>query len=297
MLSTEAGWASVLFSLAKAAAVTWAIMKPEFSPPFSTRNGGSFESVASINSAIRRSDKAPISASARARLSAAIATGSAWKLPPERMARSSAKTIGLSETAFASVARTSAALRICIEARPHHLRLAAERIGVLDLLAMDVRLADLARLAQQVAVGGGRGDLGGVPPHGVQPGVEGHAAPQRGLDRQAPRPPPPRRRGLPPGTALPAPARSRLASRSAGPALPWAPGRSASGRRSSAPPRRASAGRDGSLLLRPAAPGPCGPAGPDRRTPRRSLSAGCRDRPPLPAAAPSASITTRRTPE
>ena len=48
------------------------------------------------------------------------------------------------------------------EAGPHHLRLAAERVGVLDLLAMDVRLADLALLAQQVAVGGGRGDLGGV---------------------------------------------------------------------------------------------------------------------------------------
>ena len=38
--STLAGWASDLFSLASAAAVTWAIMKPELSPARRVRNGG-----------------------------------------------------------------------------------------------------------------------------------------------------------------------------------------------------------------------------------------------------------------
>ena len=74
--STEAGWARVLFSEASAAAVTCAIMKPEFTPPSRTRKGGRPESVASIRSAIRRSASAPISATASARLSAAKATGS-----------------------------------------------------------------------------------------------------------------------------------------------------------------------------------------------------------------------------
>ncbi len=82
-LSTLAGCASDLFSEASAAAVTCAIMKPEFSPGCSTRNGGRPDSVESISSAIRRSDSAPISAIASASMSAAKATGSAWKLPPE----------------------------------------------------------------------------------------------------------------------------------------------------------------------------------------------------------------------
>ncbi|SUC47750.1 Uncharacterised protein [Providencia stuartii] len=63
----------------------------------------------SINNAIRRSDSAPISAKASAMLSAAIATGSAWKLPPEIMSPLSVKTNGLSETAFDSIKITSAA--------------------------------------------------------------------------------------------------------------------------------------------------------------------------------------------
>ena len=76
-----------MFSEASAAAVTCAIMKPELTPPSRTRNGGRPDSVLSISKAMRRSASAPISATASARLSAAIATGSAWKLPPELVAR------------------------------------------------------------------------------------------------------------------------------------------------------------------------------------------------------------------
>ncbi len=82
-LSTLAGWASDLFSEASAAAVTCAIMKPELTPPSRTRKGGRPERPESSSSASRRSEMAPISLTASAMMSAAKATGSAWKLPPE----------------------------------------------------------------------------------------------------------------------------------------------------------------------------------------------------------------------
>jgi hypothetical protein len=52
---------------------------------------------------------APISAMATASASAASATGSAWKLPPDTRWPSAAKTRGLSVTALASRISTSAA--------------------------------------------------------------------------------------------------------------------------------------------------------------------------------------------
>ncbi len=114
-LSTLAGWASDLFSLASDAAVTWAIMKPLFSPGSAERNGGRRETPASISMAMRRSAIAPTSAIATAIASAASATGSAWKLPPLTMLPSApsspTKTSGLSVTALASRTSTSAAWR------------------------------------------------------------------------------------------------------------------------------------------------------------------------------------------
>ena len=110
-LSTEAGWARVLFSEARAAEVTWAIMKPELSPPSLTRNAGRPDSAGSTSWAMRRSDRAPISAMARASTSAAMATGSAWKLPPESTSPSALNTSGLSDTALASRRNTPAAKR------------------------------------------------------------------------------------------------------------------------------------------------------------------------------------------
>ena len=44
-LSTLAGCAMDLFSDAKAAAVTWAIIKPEFTPASFTKNAGKFDKV------------------------------------------------------------------------------------------------------------------------------------------------------------------------------------------------------------------------------------------------------------
>ncbi|MCY1374247.1 hypothetical protein D9M69_615760 [compost metagenome] len=105
-------------SLASAAAVTCAIMNPELTPPRLTRNGGNCDMCLSIINAMRRSDSAPISASASARLSAASATGSAWKLPPEITSPCSTNTRGLSDTAFDSIRSTSATWRICVRQAP-----------------------------------------------------------------------------------------------------------------------------------------------------------------------------------
>ncbi|MOA10452.1 hypothetical protein D3C78_1303410 [compost metagenome] len=55
---------------------------------------------------------------ARAMLSAAMATGSAWKLPPEITSPSAANTNGLSDTALASIANTSAAWRNWVRQAP-----------------------------------------------------------------------------------------------------------------------------------------------------------------------------------
>ena len=62
--------------------------------------------------AMRRSASEPISQIAIASMSAANATGSAWKLPPESASSLSAKMSGLSETPFASVSSVVAACRI-----------------------------------------------------------------------------------------------------------------------------------------------------------------------------------------
>ena len=94
--------------------------------------------------AIRRSASEPISHRASAIMSAAKATGSAWKLPPDSASSVSAKISGLSETPLASSASVAAAWR-SRSARPHHLRLAAQAVGVLHPLVVDaVGHADVA---------------------------------------------------------------------------------------------------------------------------------------------------------
>ena len=59
MESTLAGWARTLFSEARAAAVTWAIMRPECSPPSRARKAGRPESVGLTRRSMRRSLIAP----------------------------------------------------------------------------------------------------------------------------------------------------------------------------------------------------------------------------------------------
>ena len=54
--STEAGCASTLHSETRAAAVTCAIMSPEFKPPSSTRKAGSSERAGFTSFSMRRSE-------------------------------------------------------------------------------------------------------------------------------------------------------------------------------------------------------------------------------------------------
>ena len=54
--STEAGCASALHSETSAAAVTWAIMRPEWRPPSFTRKAGRSESAGLTSFSIRRSE-------------------------------------------------------------------------------------------------------------------------------------------------------------------------------------------------------------------------------------------------
>ena len=69
MVSTLAGWARTLFSVASAAAVYWVIMKPELRPPFSVRKAGSTPALlaSSVRRMVRRSEMLPSSVSAIAR--------------------------------------------------------------------------------------------------------------------------------------------------------------------------------------------------------------------------------------
>jgi hypothetical protein len=72
-------------------------MKPEWRPPSTARNGGRPDERLGLTiDSMRRSEIEPSSCSASAAWSMAIATGSPWKLPPERTSPSSAKTSGLS---------------------------------------------------------------------------------------------------------------------------------------------------------------------------------------------------------
>ena len=98
-----AGKASVLFSLTKAAAVTCGIISPEFTPLSGVRNAGNPLIFGSTRTLTRRSDIEPTSQRAKEIMSAAKATGWAWKLPPEMATSESGNRMGLSVTAPASM--------------------------------------------------------------------------------------------------------------------------------------------------------------------------------------------------
>ncbi|VFT07850.1 Uncharacterised protein [Pseudomonas aeruginosa] len=138
----------------------------------------------SIISEMRRSDSEPISANARARLSAAIATGSAWKLPPEITSPSAANTSGLSDTALASISSTSAAWRIWVRQAP--ITCGWQRSDrVLDLVALLMGTRHLAAGGEQVAIGRGHVDLPTLAARGVDARIERRPRTEHGLDAEA----------------------------------------------------------------------------------------------------------------
>jgi hypothetical protein len=106
---TLAGAARRRFSATIAACVYWAIIRPQFTPGSSARNGGSPpERDASSRRSVRRSAIAPTSAIAIASASQANASGAPWKLPQDST-RPSRSTIGLSIAERSSAAATVSA--------------------------------------------------------------------------------------------------------------------------------------------------------------------------------------------
>ncbi|MNV36001.1 hypothetical protein D3C71_1274640 [compost metagenome] len=93
-------------------------MKPEFRPGLGVRKAGRPDRAGSTSIAVRRSLIEPISHTAMASMSAAKATGSAWKLPPLSASLVSVNTSGLSDTPLASIASVVAAWRITSNAAP-----------------------------------------------------------------------------------------------------------------------------------------------------------------------------------
>ena len=140
--------------------------------------------VVSVSSATRRSAMAPISAMASAIMSAANATGSAWKLPPDRTSRCSANSSGLSLTALASIIRVARGGGEKVAGGTHDLGLAAEGIGILHLVVADeMRGADRAP-GEEPAIGGSEAHLAGMRPQRVNARVERCVGALDGVGRQ-----------------------------------------------------------------------------------------------------------------
>ena len=105
-------------------------MKPEFTPPFSTGNGGSCDMCLSIISEMRRSDSEPISANAvavigghRHRFGMEVAAGQHVTLFGEHQ-----RVIGDGVGFYLQHLGGTADLR---QAGAHHLRLAAQGVRIL----------------------------------------------------------------------------------------------------------------------------------------------------------------------
>ena len=117
-------------------------------------------------------------------MSAAKATGSAWKLPPDSASSVSAKMSGLSETPLASMSERRGGLAQEIEASAHHLGLAAQAIGILhSFVAGEMRSANGAP-GEQRAQGGGDFDLAGMAPERMDARVERRIRSARAVGRQ-----------------------------------------------------------------------------------------------------------------
>ena len=67
-----------------------------------------------------------------------MATGSAWKLPPDSTSPSSAKTSGIVRDGIRFDAQDFGGMAQLIETGAHDLGLAAHRIGILHALAVEM---------------------------------------------------------------------------------------------------------------------------------------------------------------
>ena len=106
-------------------------MKPELRPGFGVRKAGRPDSAGSTSMAMRRSASEPISQTASAIMSAAKATGSAWKLPPDSASSVVGEDQRIVGDAVGLDRQRRGGLAQQVERGAHHLRLAAQAIGVL----------------------------------------------------------------------------------------------------------------------------------------------------------------------
>ena len=183
-LSTLAGCASDLFSDASAAAVTWAIMKPELRPGFGVRKAGRPDSAGSISSAMRRSAmRADLGDRQRHRvgreghrLGVEVAAGQRLAGVGEDQ-RVVGDGVGLAHQHGGGMAHQ-------VEAGAHHLRLAAQAVRVLHALVADeMRGADRAA-GEQRAERRGDVDLARLAAHRVDARIERRVAALGGVDDQ-----------------------------------------------------------------------------------------------------------------
>ena len=173
-------------------------MKPELSPPSGVRNAGSpSESDGFVSRSTRRSEMFASSAIAIASASSAKASGWPWKFPFETSSR------GLDEDDRV-VGRgvqldADDALRVGdqVAARAVHLRRAAERVGVLHLVAPAVRLDDRRALDEPQHVRGRRPPGPGTDAAPGSPAETRRASPGAPRARARTRCPPTRRGAAP----------------------------------------------------------------------------------------------------
>ena len=167
--STLAGWARTLFSEARAAAVTCAIMSPECSPPSRARKAGRPERDGFTSRSVRRSLIAARSATAiasevggdRHRLAVEVAAGQDLaRLREDHRVVGGRVHLDLVDAGHVAERVPGGAV---------HLRHAAQAVGVLDAAAVAVRLAHGAAGEQGLEVSRG----GGLP--GVRRGPRGCA--------------------------------------------------------------------------------------------------------------------------
>ncbi len=160
-LSTLAGKARLRFSATSAACVTCGIISPELTPPSSVRKAGRPLILGSISTAVRRSEMRADLAHRhgdgvggegdRLGMEIAAADRDILILEHDRIVGHGA---GLDGQGAGGVGQQ-------VERRAHHLRLAAEAVGVLHPAAAEMAVDDFAAV-EKTADFGGDADLAGL---------------------------------------------------------------------------------------------------------------------------------------
>ena len=161
-------------------------MRPELTPASGARNGGSpCDRLGSSRRSVRRSLRAPTSATAMARKSATAATGAPWKLPHDST-RPSGSTTGLSMNERSSRSAIVRACSIVSRAAPCTCGVQRSEYGVLDPVVADPVTGDDRRPGEQPAQVGRAHRLADLRPHGDEILGEGAIGAEQRLGRHRP---------------------------------------------------------------------------------------------------------------